>query len=124
MHERRAMVAEDSLLILVALEILLEQHGIAIAGQASTVTEAQALVDIGNFDIAILDINLHGEMVFPVADLLLQRGVPIIFTTGYAPDETLPPRFTGSPCVQKPYDPDALMVLVEQAFARAAATSA
>ena len=124
MSERRALVAEDSLLILLALEMLLELHRVAIAGQASTLAEALTLAQAGCFDIAILDINLHGEMVFPVADLLLQRGVPIIFTTGYAPDETLPPRFTGSPCVQKPYDPDALMVLVEQAFARAAATSA
>ena len=119
MHERRAMVAEDSLLILVALEILLEQHGIAIAGQASTVAEAQALVDIGNFDIAILDINLHGEMVFPVADLLLPRGIPIIFTTGYAPNAMVPARLADVPIIQKPYDADALMHLVEQAFARA-----
>ena len=124
MSERRALVAEDSLLILLALEMLLELHHVAIVSQASTVTEAMTLAQAGGFDIAILDINLHGEMVFPVADLLLQRGVPVIFTTGYAPGETLPPRFAGSPCVQKPYDPDALMVLVEQAFARAAVQSA
>ena len=124
MSERRAMVAEDSLLILLALEMLLELHRVAIAGQASTLAEALTLAQAGGFDIAILDINLHGDMVFPVADLLLQRGVPVIFTTGYAPGETLPPRFAGSPCVQKPYDPDALMVLVEQAFARAAVQSA
>jgi len=120
MYERRAMVAEDSLLILVALEILLEQHGIGIAGQASTIAEAQALVEIGNFDIAILDINLHDEMVFPVADLLHQRGIPIIFTTGYAPSEMLPARFAQVPIIQKPYDADALMELVEQAFELAA----
>ena len=124
MSERRALVAEDSLLILLALEMLLELHRVAIAGQASTLAEALTLAHAGGFEIAILDINLHGEMVFPVADLLLGRGVPLIFTTGYAPGETLPPRFAGSPCVQKPYDPDALMLLVEQAFARAAVTSA
>lgn len=120
MFERRAMVAEDSLLILVALEILLEQHGIGITGQASTIAEAQALVKIGNFDIAILDINLHDEMVFPVADLLHQRGIPIIFTTGYAPNEMLPARFAQVPIIQKPYDTDALMGLIEQAFELAA----
>lgn len=119
MSERRAMVAEDSLLILVALEMLLEQHAICIAGQASTVAEARALAAAGNFDIAILDINLHDEMVFPVADLLCQRGIPIIFTTGYAPSEMRPARFADVPIIQKPYDADALMVLVEQAFVRA-----
>ncbi len=118
MSERRAMVAEDSLLILVALEMLLEQHGVDIVGQASTVAEALALAETGGFDIAILDINLHGEMVFPAADLLQQRGVPIIFTTGYTPKEMLPPYFAGALVIQKPYDADALMELVEQAFAR------
>lgn len=121
MPERRAMIAEDSLLILVALEMLLEQHAIRIAGQASTVAEARALIDTGNFDIAILDINLHDEMVFPMADLLCQRGIPVIFTTGYAPSEMRPARFAHVPIIQKPYDAEALMVLVEQAFIRASA---
>ena len=119
MSERRALVAEDSLLILLALEMLLEMHQVAIVGPASTVEEARALAQTGGFDIAILDINLHDEMVFPVADLLRQRGVPLIFTTGYAPGEMLPPRFAGTPCIQKPYDADDLMALVEQAFAAA-----
>ncbi|NMM26498.1 MAG: response regulator [Glaciimonas sp.] len=119
MSKRRALVAEDSLLILVALEMLFEQHGVNIVGQASTVADALALAEKGGFDIAILDINLHDEMVFPAADLLHQRGVPIVFTTGYAPNEMVPPRFAGTPIIQKPYDADALMDLVEQAFAQA-----
>ncbi|NMM36405.1 MAG: response regulator [Glaciimonas sp.] len=119
MSKRRALVAEDSLLILVALEMLFEQHGVSIVGQASTVADALVLAEKGGFDIAILDINLHGEMVFPAADLLHQRGVPIVFTTGYAPNEMVPPRFVGTPIIQKPYDSDALMDLVEQAFAQA-----
>ena len=118
---RRAMIAEDSLLILLALEMLLEQHDVCIAAQASTVAEARALADIGNFDIAILDINLHGDMVFPVADLLCQRGIPVIFTTGYAIGELRPQRFANVPIIQKPYDAEALMVLVEQAFVCAGA---
>ena len=116
MTKRRALVAEDSLLILLALEMLLELHRVTIVGPASTVEEALALAQAGGFDIAILDINLHDTMVFPVADLLRQRGVPFIFTSGYAPDEMLPPRFADTPCIRKPYDPDALMALVEQAF--------
>ena len=119
MAERRVMVAEDSLLILVALEILLEQHGMRIAGQASTLAEALALAKTGNVDIAILDIRLHDEMVFPVADLLRQRGIPTIFTTGYALSDIRPARFADVPIIQKPYDGDALMLLVEQAFASA-----
>ena len=119
MSKRRALVAEDSLLILVALEMLFEQHGVNIVGQASTLAEALVLAEKDGFDIAILDINLHDEMVFPAADLLHQRGVPIVFTTGYAPNEMVPPRFAGTSIIQKPYDTDALMDLVEQAFAQA-----
>ena len=116
--ERRAMVAEDSVLVLLGLEFELRQQGIEIVGTASTVAQARALATSEVFDIAILDINLHGEMVFPVADLLRQRGIPIIFTTGYDPRQMLPPDYAGVPCLQKPYDPRALMHLVTQALMR------
>lgn len=115
MPERRVLVAEDSLLILMGLEMLLEDDGIAIVGPASTVAQAVALVEHGGFDIAILDINLHNELSYPVADLLAGRGIPYIFTTGYMA-EALPPRFGDAPCIQKPYQSDALMALVAQAF--------
>jgi CheY-like chemotaxis protein len=116
MSNRRALVAEDSLMILLGLEMLLEQHGVTIVGPASTVAEALALAQGGDAEIAILDVNLHDEMSFPVADLLIERGVPVIFTTGYAPGETLPPRFQGVPVLQKPYDSKKLLDLVDQAF--------
>lgn len=115
MSERRAIVAEDSLLILVALEILLEQQGVRLVGQASTLAETLALADIGNFDIAILDIKLHDKMVFPAADRLRERGIPFIFTTGYSLAEIRSARFADVPIIQKPYDADALMALVDQA---------
>lgn len=119
MTKRRVLVVEDSFLILVALEMLLEQHGIDIVGPASTVTEALALAETAAADIALLDVNLHGDMVFPVADRLIQRGIPIIFTTGYTAKEVLPPRYADIPTLQKPYEGPALMALVEQAFAHA-----
>ncbi len=119
MSERRALVAEDSFLILFGLEMLLAQHGIDIVGPASTMKEALALAETGAATIAILDVNLHGEMVYPVADRLIERGVPVIFTTGYAAEGTLPPRFAGVPTIQKPYESGVLMDLVEAAFVRA-----
>ena len=119
MTKRRVLVVEDSFLILITLEMLLEQHGIDIVGPASTVAEALALAETAATDIALLDVNLHGDMVFPVADRLIQRGIPIIFTTGYTAKEVLPPRYAGIPTIQKPYEGAALMALMEQAFARA-----
>lgn len=121
---RRALVVEDSSFILLALEMLLEQHGVNIVGSASTIGEALVLSETGQTDIAILDINLHGQTVFPAADLLIQRGIPIIFTTGYDPKEILPPRYAGMPTVRKPYNTEVLMRLVEAAFASAEANKA
>ncbi len=69
-------------------------------------------------EVAILDVNLNGELIFPVADLLIERGVPVIFTTGYAPEKLFPPRFMGLPTLQKPYDPDEFLNLVEEALAQ------
>jgi len=120
MSERRALVVEDSLLILIGLEMLLESHEVAIVGPASTLAETLVLVGQGGFDIAILDINLHNELSYPAADQLLERGIPFIFTTGYTTG-SMPPRFKDTMCIQKPYGPDALMVMVEQAFSQARA---
>lgn len=111
---RRALVAEDSILILLGLEATLEEHGFAVIGPASTVAQAMELAERELPDIAILDVNLHDEMVFPVADKLMARGVPVVFATGYAPEEVLPPRFAQVPLVRKPYDPQALVGLIER----------
>lgn len=119
MTKRRALVAEDSLFILMALEMILEIQHVEIIGPASTLAETQSLAEGGGFEIAILDINLHGELVFPVADLLLQRGIPIIFTTGYSFDEIIPRHLMSVPLIQKPYETGALTALIERAFAQA-----
>jgi DNA-binding response OmpR family regulator len=97
--------------------MLLIQHGIDIVGPASTVAEAMELAQTGMPEIAILDVNLHGEMIFPVADFLVGRGVPVILTTGYSVRDILPPSLLDLPSIRKPYEPVELMELVERAFA-------
>ncbi|MEI6559508.1 MAG: response regulator [Rhodospirillaceae bacterium] len=116
MFKRHVLVAEDSFLIAASLESLLTQRGIGVVGPASTLNEAMALADAGGFDAAILDVNLHDEMVFPVADLLIARGIPFVFATAYAPSEILPPRFASQPTLQKPYAIPKLIALLERAF--------
>ena len=96
--------------------MILIQHGIDIVGPASTVDEAMALAQTGMPEIAILDVNLHGEMIFPVADFLIGRGVPVILTTGYSARDILPLRLLDLPSIRKPYEPAELMELVERAF--------
>lgn len=81
----RVLIVEDETLIAMMLEDLLEEIGCRIAGAAATV--AQALDQLGalggQFDAAVLDVNLGGEKVYPVADELAARGVPFMFATGY-----------------------------------------
>ena len=81
----RALVSEDCSLILLSLEVLLEESGVDIVGASATVAGMRTLVETTPADIAILDVNLLDGLVFPAADMLIERGVPIIFTTGCAP---------------------------------------
>ena len=116
MTDRRALVAEDSLLILLDLEAVLGRLGIGTIGPAATLQETLALAEADIADIAILDIDLNGEMVYPAADILIARGVPVIFATGYG-GAALPRQYWDVPLLRKPYKDSELLDLVEKAFA-------
>jgi DNA-binding response OmpR family regulator len=116
MSKRRVFIAEDSPLILISLEMVLEQNGFEIAAIASTTDEAEKHAAAIDADIAILDINLHGQLTFAAARLLAARGIPIIFSTGYALEGTLPPQLEQATIIQKPYDPDRLIAMIECAL--------
>ena len=81
---RRILLVEDDYFIADAMSDALEDAGATVLGPVSSVEEALALLDREReVDSAILDINLNGEMVFPVADMLTARGIPFLFATGY-----------------------------------------
>ena len=122
MSKWRALVAEDSAPVLFSLEVLLEGSGIAIVGAAATLKGILGLAETVAADIAILDVDLNGELVFPAAELLIQRGVPVVFTTGFAPEKLFPARLLGQTVLQKPYDPDELLRLIEDAIRQAMAS--
>ncbi|MFZ3485498.1 response regulator [Sphingomonas sp. 3-13AW] len=102
LRNRRILVAEDEYLIADDLRDALTAAGAEVLGPFPTVTDAIAFVDAGTaIDAAVLDINLRGDMIFPVADALRARGVPFVFATGY--DEwSLPERFSGATRLEKP----------------------
>ena len=68
-----------------------------------SVAEATAVADKGDFEAAILDVNLGGELVYPVADLLSSRGIPFVFVTGYG-RESIDRRFANAPVLEKPIE--------------------
>jgi CheY-like chemotaxis protein len=98
----RVLVVEDEVLIGMVLEDILEMLGCALVGSAATMDEARALVEDGGFDVAILDVNIGADPIYPLAEQLQDRGVPIVFATGSLPD-SLPSRFAACPVLEKPY---------------------
>lgn len=99
---RRILLVEDEYFIADDLRRSLSAAGAAIVGPVATLGGALDLADNGGpLDGAVLDINLRGEMVYPVADRLKAKGVPFLFLTGYDA-RALPARFTGVTHCEKP----------------------
>jgi CheY-like chemotaxis protein len=97
----RVLVVEDEGLVAMMLEDLLDDLGCQVPCSASSVVQALEWLDGGGeADAALLDVNLGGEPVFPVAEALAARGVPFAFTTGYG--ETHDPRFKDAVLLGKP----------------------
>lgn len=92
---------------MIALDLAqwLEELGIQVIGPAGTVADALKLVEAnaGRMDGALLDINLRGERVYPVADALAVRGLPFAFTSGYD-DMVIAPRYASTQRYEKPVD--------------------
>lgn len=80
---RRILVVEDEYFIAVDLVKRFEEEGVLVVGPACTIDDALDLIDSEHFDGAVLDLNLSGEMAFPVADALRARAIPFVFATGY-----------------------------------------
>jgi CheY-like chemotaxis protein len=101
MKSLRILLVEDEGLIAIMIEDLLEDLGCTLVGSVGSVGAALAWIEAGGeADAALLDVNLGGAPVFPVADALRARGVPFAFTTGYG--DTQDPRFAGAVLLGKP----------------------
>ena len=98
----RVVVVEDEALIGLVLEDILETLGCTIAVNAATLIEASAVVETGAFDVAILDVHVSGEAVYPLAERVRALGKPMIFATGAAAD-SLPTEFRDCLVLEKPY---------------------
>jgi len=106
------LLVEDEALVAALLEDMLADFGCILAGSAATLSEALATIAASTeIDAAILDVNLGGEKVFPVADILVERDVPIVFSTAYDPTG-LTDRYPRARVIQKPYRPEALAALL------------
>ncbi|HMC93008.1 MAG TPA: response regulator [Allosphingosinicella sp.] len=113
---RTVLIVEDESLIAMMLEDFLDSLGHRLAGTCETVPDALVRVDEGGFDVAILDVNLNGQRVWPVADRLAAMGIPYILATG-GHIEPPPPEHASAPVLSKPFTLDAIEPALEKALA-------
>jgi len=106
-NKPRVLLVEDEALVAIMVQESLAEFGFDVVGPVSKVSEAAAAAKFGRFDAAVLDINLGDELVYPVAEILEQRGVPFVFVTGYDAD-SVDTRFSGVPILQKPIEREVL----------------
>jgi two-component sensor histidine kinase/DNA-binding response OmpR family regulator len=100
---RRLLLVEDEPLVGVFMQNLLTDMGFVVGEVCRTLPDSLAAARAGGFDGAVLDMNLNGVSVYPLADLLAERGVPFLFVTGYS-GEAVDKRFADAPLLQKPIE--------------------
>ena len=105
--KHRVLVVVDEMLLGILIEGMLTELGHEVATIAPRVSNALAAVESETFDLAILDVRLHGESVAPVADALSAKGLPFMFATGYDRNG-LPEPYRSKPVLQKPFTQDDL----------------
>jgi CheY-like chemotaxis protein len=98
----KVLVVEDEMMVSMLIEDMLSDLGCKVVGPASRLDEALALAKEADLDCAVLDVNLGGQPIFPLADLLRAKGAPFAFATGYG-DAGLRDVDKGSPVLQKPF---------------------
>jgi len=103
----KIMVVEDEALVAMALRESLGDLGFSVVGPFSRISEAMIALRNNHIDAAVLDVNLGGELIYPLADVLTADHVPFVFITGYGADE-IERRYASIPILQKPIEPDAL----------------
>jgi CheY-like chemotaxis protein len=113
----RILVVEDELMIRMLLEDMLGELGYTVAAAAANMNEALEAAKNADFDLAILDVNLNGEPVSPVADALVARGVPFVFATGYG-EHGLPEPYRGRPTLKKPFQLEGLEQMLHSVTGR------
>jgi len=120
---RSVFLVEDEVMIRMMVADMLEELGYGIAGEAGDIDEAIRLVQSTEFDVAILDVNVNGKVISPVAEVLELTNRPFVFATGYG-SQGLPEKFRDRPALQKPFQLETLARVIETTLRDAEKTSA
>jgi CheY-like chemotaxis protein len=102
---RRILIIEDSPVVAPFTADILGELGCAVVGPAPNMATAREFIEAGKFDAALVDINIRGERVFPLCEMLAAIKKPFVLTSGYA-DWAMPEKWGDRPRLQKPYTID------------------
>jgi CheY-like chemotaxis protein len=103
LRDRRILVVEDEYLIAMSLQDALENAGSVVVGSVPSVEKAIKTIELDpHIDAAVVDVNLGGVLAYPVADMLIARKIPFVFTSGYE-DNVLRNRYAQVKNCPKPY---------------------
>ena len=117
MNQKRCiLIVEDEPLIAMMLEDFIESLGHDVRGPCESVAQALAAIDGDGFDLAILDVNLKGESVWPVAAALRAKNIPFVLASG-GHVEPPPAEFADTPMIEKPYTLDRVSPIIDAALA-------
>lgn len=111
------LLLEDEYLIALDAEQILQDLGVRRIETAATLSDAETRARDGHFDIALLDVNVNGQMSFALAQTLRARGVPVVFATGYELKDRAIPGLEADLCVSKPYTSERLRQVLCAALA-------
>jgi CheY-like chemotaxis protein len=113
----RLLVVEDEALVAMMIQDYLADLGCVVVGVAASVSKGLAAIEdkASILDGAVLDVNLGGEKVYPVAERLVERGIPFIFSTGYGL-AGIAPDFARIPTLSKPFGPRDLAAMLSKAI--------
>lgn len=99
---KRILIVEDEFLVAEDMAYEVRALGLEVVGPIENVAAAlKTIFETGGIDGALLDINVGGDLTFPIADALLERGIPLAFTTGYD-ENNVPEKYAGVACYSKP----------------------
>jgi CheY-like chemotaxis protein len=113
-------LVEDEVMIRMMVADMLEELGYRVVAEAGEINEAMKLAQTAEFDIAILDVNVNGKVISPVAELIKARNRPFIFATGYG-SSGLPEEYRDRPALQKPFQLETLAKMIDTALKSPAA---
>jgi CheY-like chemotaxis protein len=110
---RRVLLVEDEVLITLLMEDMLLDLECEIADAPARLDEAVSAAQTGAFDLALVDLNLGGQLAYPVADILKARRIPFVFVTGYG-SRGIEPAYANIPVLQKPFHREDLEAVISQ----------